>query len=128
MKREDLVNNLKLTLRNMTLEQFSRLFINEVQAVEEFYKLTCGMNSGKTISLLFNPHRLDIITEASVTRTSAPMSVYASLSDRGNELYTEKIDGLARLYLYNLERILQLKLIHIDLLMRLIDMFHHLFF
>ena len=103
MKREDLVNNLKLTLRNMSLEQFSRLFINEVQAVEEFYKLTCGMNSGKTISLLFNPHRLNIITEAAVTRTSAPMSVYASLSDKGNEKYTEKIDGMARLYLYNLE-------------------------
>lgn len=103
MNRDDLVNNLKHTLRGMSLEQFSRLFINEVQAVEEFYKLTRGLNSGKTISLLFNPHRLNIITEAAVTRTSAPMSVYESLSDEGNDKYTEKINGLARLYLYNLE-------------------------
>ena len=103
MNREDLVNNLKLTVRNMTLEEFAHLFVNEISAVEEFFKLCLGVNSGKTISLLFNPHRLDIITEASVTRTSNPMSIYASLSDEGNELYTEKIDGLARLYLYNLE-------------------------
>ena len=104
MTREDLLNNLKLSLRPMTLEQFSRLFINEMTAVEEFYKLCHGVNAGKTISLLFNPHRLNIITEASVTRTSAPMSVYQSLSDGGNEQYTEKLDGLARLYLYNLEQ------------------------
>ena len=103
MKREDLVSNLKLTLRQLSLEQFARLFINETMAVEEFYKLCHGLNSGKTISLLFNPHRLDIITEASVTRTSAPMSIYQSLFDEGNDKYTEKIDGLARLYLYNLE-------------------------
>lgn len=103
MNRETLVANLKLSLRNMTLEQFSRLFINEVSAVEEFYKLCHDLNTGKTISLLFNPHRLNIITEASVTRTSNPMSIYQSLSDEGNDKYTEKIDGLARLYLYNLE-------------------------
>lgn len=104
MNREDLVNNLKLTLRGMTLEEFSHLFINEATAVEEFYKLCHGLNTGKTISLLFNPHRLDIITEASVIKTSAPMSIYQSLSDKGSDKYTEKIDGLARLYLYNLEQ------------------------
>ena len=104
MNREDLVNNFKLTLQDMTLEQFSRLFINEVTAVEEFYKLCHGINAGKTISLLFNPHRLNIVTQHSISRTSAPMSIYESLSDKGNEKYTEKIDGLARLYLYNLEQ------------------------
>ena len=103
MKREDLVNNFKLTLQNMSLEQFSRLFINEVTAVEEFYKLCHGVNAGKTISLLFNPHRLNIVTEHSISRTSAPMSIFQSLSDKGSEAYTEKLDGLARLYLYNLE-------------------------
>lgn len=104
MKREDLVNNLKLTVRNMTLDEFAHLFVNEVSAIEEFYKLCNGLNYGKTISLLFNPHRLNIITEAAVTRTSAPMSVFQLLSDEGNDQYTEKIDGLARLYLYNLEQ------------------------
>ena len=91
MNREDIKNCLKQTISNMTLEEFSRLFINEVTAVEEFYKLCNNKKAGNTISLLFNPHRLNIITEASVTRTSAPMSIYQSLSDKGNELYTEKI-------------------------------------
>lgn len=88
----------------MTLEEFSRLFVNEVTAIEDFFKLCNNTKAGNTISLLFNPHRLDTITEASVTRTSAPMSIFESLSDKGNELYTEKIDGMARLYLYNLEQ------------------------
>ena len=87
----------------MTLEQFSHLFINEVSAIEEFFKLCNNIKAGNTISLLFNPHRLNVVTEAAVTRTSAPMSIFQSLSDKGNELYTEKIDGMARLYLYNLE-------------------------
>lgn len=103
MDRENIKNCLKRTVANMTLEQFSHLFINEVFAIEEFYKLCNNKKAGNTISLLFNPHRLNIITEASVTRTSAPMSIYQSLSDKGNELYTEKIDGMARLFLYNLE-------------------------
>ena len=103
MDRETLKEHLKQTLRKMTLEEFASLFINETLAIEEFFKLCHNVNAGKTISLLFNPHRLDIITEASVTRTSNPMSIYASLSDEGNDEYTEKIDGLARLYLYNLE-------------------------
>ena len=39
MDREDIKNCLKRTVANMTLEQFSHLFINEVFAIEEFYKL-----------------------------------------------------------------------------------------
>lgn len=88
----------------MSLEQFSRLFINEVTAVEEFYKLCHDVNAGKTISLLFNPHRLNIVTEHTINRISNPMSIYESLSDKGNDVHIEKIDGLARLYLYNLEQ------------------------
>ena len=88
----------------MSLEQFAHLFVNEVSAIEDFYKLCNNKKAGNTISLLFNPHRLNIITEASVTRTSAPMSIYQSLSDKGSKDYTEKIDGMARLYLFNLEQ------------------------
>lgn len=104
MNREDLVNNLKLTLPKMTLSEFAHLFINEVSAVEEFFRLCHGINAGKTISLLFNPHRLNIVTEHTINRISNPMSIYESLSDKGNEIHIEKIDGLARLYLYNLEQ------------------------
>ena len=104
MNREDIRNCLKQTVSTMSLEQFSRLFINEVSAMEDFFKLCNGIKAGNTISLLFNPHRLNIITEHSISRTSAPMSIYESLSDAGNDKYTEKIDGMARLYLYNLEQ------------------------
>lgn len=104
MEREDIKRCLKDTVSNMSLEEFSRLFVNEVSAIEDFYKLCNGIKAGNTISLLFNPHRLNVITEASVTRTSAPMSIYESLSDKGNEFYTEKIDGMSRLFLYNLEQ------------------------
>ena len=92
-----------MNLRQLSLEEFAGEFITRTQAIEEFYKLCHGISAGKTISLLFNPHRLDTITEASVSRISAPMSIYQSLHDIGNDKYTEKIDGLARLYLYNLE-------------------------
>lgn len=104
MNRDDVKRCLKEYVASMSLEEFSKLFINEVTAIEDFFKLCNNKKAGNTISLLFNPHRLDIITEASVTRTSAPMSIFQSLKDTGNELYTEKIDGMARLYLYNLEQ------------------------
>lgn len=104
LDRNDIKRCLKETISNMSLEEFSRLFVNEVTAIEDFFKLCKDMKAGNTISLLFNPHRLNTITEASVTRTSAPMSIFQSLSDKGNDLYTEKIDGMARLYLYNLEQ------------------------
>lgn len=100
--RDSLKACLKSTIADMTLEQFAHLFINEVTAIEEFYKLCCGVRAGNTISLLFNPHRLNVVTEAAVERTSAPMSIFQSLSDKGSEDYTEKIDGMARLFLYNL--------------------------
>ena len=103
MNREDVKRCLKQTISNMTLEEFSKLFINEVTAIEDFFKLCNGIKAGNTISLLFNPHRLDTITEQSVKRNSKTISTFQSLSDKGNDQYTEKIDGLARLYLYNLE-------------------------
>lgn len=91
MNREILIDALKVSLRDMTLEQFAHLFIDETKAIEEFYKLCNGLSAGKTISLLFNPHRLSTDTRKD------DLSVYESLQ------YDDKINGLARLYLYNLE-------------------------
>ena len=91
MNREILTEGLKLSLRNLSLEEFSRIFINEAQAIEDFYKLCHGVKGGNTISLLFNPHRLSTDNEKD------DLSVYESLQD------DNKISGLARLYLYNLE-------------------------
>lgn len=91
MNREILCNTLITTLSGLSLEEFSKLFINEVQAIEEFYKLCNGIKAGNTISLLFNPHRLATDNEKD------DLSVYESLKDEN------KTSGLARLYLYNLE-------------------------
>ena len=92
MTREVLASALKLSLSNLTLQEFARLFINETQAIEEFYKLCHGIKCGNTISLLFNPHRL--ITD----NEKDDISVYESLQ------HDDKVSGLARLYLYNLEQ------------------------
>lgn len=80
-----------MNLKGMTLEEFSGLFINKTQAIEEFYKLCHGLDGCKTVSLLFNPHRLSTDTEKD------DLSVFESLQ------CDDKLNGLARLYLYNLE-------------------------
>lgn len=82
---------MKTNLRKLSLEDFAGLFINPIEAIEEFYKLCNGASAGKTISLLFNPHRLSTDTEKD------DLSVYESLQD------DNKLNGLTRLYLYNLE-------------------------
>lgn len=91
MTRETLASALEYSLSNLSLHDFSRLFINETQAIEEFYKLCHDIKCGNTISLLFNPHRL--ITD----NEKDDISVYESLQ------HEDKLSGLARLYLYNLE-------------------------
>lgn len=91
MERQTLLDSLKTNLQNLSLSDFSRIFINEIQAIEEFYKLSNNIKCGNTISLLFNPHRLSTDTEKDI-------SVFDSLQ------YDDKLSGLARLYLYNLEK------------------------
>lgn len=80
-----------MNLKELSLEQFAAEFITKTQAIEEFYKLCNGVNAGKTISLLFNPHRLSTDTEKD------DLSVFESLQ------VDDKLNGLARLYLYNIE-------------------------
>lgn len=91
MDRETLFNVLKNNISNLTLDELVAEFITRTQAIEEFYKLCNGINAGKTISLLFNPHRLSTDTDKD------DLSVFESLS------YDDRLSGLARLYLYNLE-------------------------
>ena len=91
MQRQTLLESLKTNLKGLSLEEFAAEFITRTQAIEEFYKLCHGVNAGKTISLLFNPHRLSTDT------AKDDLSVFESLQ------YDDKLSGLARLYLYNLE-------------------------
>lgn len=92
MDREILFNSLKENLRGLSLTEFANEFITETQAITEFYKLCKGIKAGNTISLLFNPHRLSTDNEKD------DLSVFESLQD------DNKLSGLARLYLYNLEQ------------------------
>lgn len=80
-----------MNLKDCTLEELVNCFITKPQAIEDFYKLCHNIKAGNTISLLFNPHRLD------TTTCNAPVSVYQSMKQ------DDKLDGLARLYLYMLE-------------------------
>lgn len=91
MNREILFQSLKQSLQGMSLHDFSRLFITEPKAIEDFYKLCNGKNTGNTISLLFNPHRLTTDTDKD------DLSIYESLQ------YDDKLSGLARLYLFTIE-------------------------
>ena len=91
MDRETLFEALKTNLRSMTLNEVVAQFITKTQAMEDFYKLCNGISAGKTISLLFNPHRLSTDTEKD------DISIFESFQ------YDDKLSGLARLYLYNLE-------------------------
>lgn len=91
MQREILLESLKMNLKNLTLDEFANEFITKTQAIEDFFKLCNNIKAGNTISLLFNPHRLSTDNEKD------DLSVYESLQD------DNKLNGLARLYLYNLE-------------------------
>ena len=92
---------LRERLSGMSLTDFAHMFVNETTAITEFYKLCANRSAGKHISLLFNPHRLDTDTKIS------PISIYKSLSYKSTGRGADPIDGLARLYLYNLEHDVQ---------------------
>lgn len=92
MQREILHKHLIKELKGLTLEEFAALFITKTTALEQFYRLQHGVKDGNMISLLFNPHRLDTET------ITSPISVYQSLQ------YDNLLSGLARLYIYNLEK------------------------
>ena len=91
MNRETLFNILKYNIRDMSLDELVGQFITKTQAIEEFYLLCNDVSAGSKISLLFNPHRLTTDTEKD------DLSVYESFQ------FDDKLSGLARLYLYNLE-------------------------
>lgn len=92
LERQQLLDNLKTNLKGLDLDDFVKMLVNNCDAVEQFYKLQHNVKAGNTISLLFNPHRLDTYTSVSDGK-----SIYSSLQ------YDNYLDGLARLYLYNLE-------------------------
>lgn len=83
---------MKTNLKKITLNEFVALFINYPQSVSEFYRLSHNDKCGNCISLLFNPHRLNTRTTFADGR-----SIFESLQD------DSVLDGLARLWLYNIE-------------------------
>lgn len=62
-ERIALAKNLVAAFRDMTLEEFARMFINEPQAAAEYRELVRGKRACQKMSLLYNPHRLDLPTK-----------------------------------------------------------------
>lgn len=87
MDRDALAAFLYNHLKDMSLDTFAHLITNEIEIVLEYFDLCQGGKTGGRISLLFNPHRLNI-------GTRAMGSIYAAIS-------TEKFcSGLARVLIW----------------------------
>jgi len=87
--RTQLTNYLETLLKDISLEKFASLFINEFEAIIEYYKLSNGENTGNKITLLFNPHRLSTIIDG------FKYSTYSALKEN-----TNYINGIAREWLF----------------------------
>lgn len=85
--REILAKILGNTFRHTTIDGFAAMLTTPVDAVIEFGRLCQDQNAGGRISLLFNPHRLDVGTPR------AP-SIFKSLKDE------KFLSGLARAMLF----------------------------
>lgn len=87
--RNELSNMLYSYFKNINLNDLVRLFTNEFIEITEYYQLQNGMKSTcNKMSLLFNPHRLEVKTKHS------RCSVFEAFK---NEYYSS---GLARLMIH----------------------------
>ena len=91
--RTQLANYLETILKDISLEDFAKLFINEFQATIDYYKLSNDKKTGQLISLLFNYHRLD--TKAQ----SNDKTIYSELKSKSYMI------GIARSYFLKDENI-----------------------
>ena len=71
--RAMLAAGLYANLKDISLEEFVSYFINPFEATLEYVNLCAGAKAGQRISMLFNPHRLD------VAQKSRPNTLYSSL-------------------------------------------------
>src|SRR5262245_42280293 len=62
LDRASLASALHATLKDISIDEFAHFLTNEFECVVEYAKLCAGEQAGQRISLLFNPHRLDIST------------------------------------------------------------------
>ena len=60
MTREELFETLKANFKDMTLMELVGLLTTPFEEVIEYYNLSGGHRAGQRISLLFNPHRLQV--------------------------------------------------------------------
>src|SRR5258708_26164348 len=61
ISREQLARQLASCFADCTAEQLVAMMVSPFDAIVEYAALTRGEKAGQKISLLFNPHRLDII-------------------------------------------------------------------
>lgn len=80
---------LRPLLKDISLENFVALMINEFDAISDYIDLLDGHRAAQRVSLLFNPHRFDTRTNKSKS------SIYAALKTDAF------LRGLARALLFN---------------------------
>jgi DNA polymerase I-like protein with 3'-5' exonuclease and polymerase domains len=61
--RAMLAAGLYANLKDISLEKFVSYMVSEFDCVVDYVNLCAGDKTGQRISLLFNPHRLDIVTD-----------------------------------------------------------------
>lgn len=89
--KEQLANALYCIFYGISLDQLSRFFTNEYRNIIEYYELYLEKKGGNLISLLYNPHRLQIKVKGQ------RWSIYEALQDKS--FY----NGLARASLFKKE-------------------------
>lgn len=92
MDREAISNAFRNTFQSMTLKDFTLEFITPAKAIQSYLLLQSGIDDGASrfISLLFNPHRLDIKVKGQ------NKSLFDGIKNDNT------FNGFCRLYLYEL--------------------------
>ena len=94
--RELLAKQLYNIFKDISLNEFVRLLTNEFNEIIEYAKLSNGQKTCQKTSLLFNPHRLNIIAGIS------EKSIFEAMKD------ARWMRGLARVVLLNSEKVNEL--------------------
>ena len=90
--RAMLAAGLYANLKDISLEEFVSYFTNQFEATVDYVNLCAGAKTGQRISMLFNPHRLD------VSQKSRPNTLYTSLKR------PDWCNNLARVVMLNNEK------------------------
>lgn len=75
LKKEQIADSIYNNLQGISINEFCGIFTDKITNIIEYYELSNNQNTCQLLSLLFNPHRLDCISNNKT-------SIYKSLSDK----------------------------------------------